>query len=77
MKNLIILILIILGLSLQSCGSACARTHRYWNTHRCVQTTVKTSKQEEKSVSLFNSINAGAAQMLCVDQMQTDRGVIT
>ena len=25
--------------ALTSCGSACARTHRYWNTHRCVQVT--------------------------------------
>jgi len=36
LKVVVIIAWIVLMNSLTSCGSACSRTHRYWNTHRCV-----------------------------------------
>jgi len=30
------IMLFVIIVSLQSCGSACSRQHHYWNTHRCV-----------------------------------------
>ncbi len=28
--------IVLMAFLLNSCGSACSRQHRYWNTHRCV-----------------------------------------
>ena len=41
----IIVLLTIVLTSLESCGSACARQHRYWNTHRCVMIETKDTAQ--------------------------------
>ena len=50
MKNIfkfigLVLLLTIVLTSLESCGSACARQHRYWNTHRCVMIETKDTAQ--------------------------------
>ena len=75
MKKLIILIIIILGLSLESCGSSCGRTRRYWRNHRCVQTTVKPCLPRETTNSDFNKTSIGVAHQSDVYQMQARRGV--
>ena len=35
-KVVAVIIFAVIIYSVSSCGSACQKQHRYWNTHRCV-----------------------------------------